>query len=114
MHRPTAPTIPPVTLQHLLHAYLIIRPIGVSFEAVFQRPACDTLRRVVECKAALLRTEAWKAAQRKVTKPVRRVRLGADGQPVRWCTQMAHGQYEPILQPELPNLYPTTNVKEPT
>lgn len=59
MHRPTAPAMPPVTLQHLLHAYLIIRPIGVSFEAVLQRPACDALRQVVECKAGLLLADAW-------------------------------------------------------
>ncbi len=109
MHRPTAPAMPPVTLQHLLHAYLIIRPIGVSFEAAMQRPECATLRRVIECKAALLRTEAWKAAQRPATVPVRRVRLGADGQPVGWCTQMTRGPYEPILQPELPNIYPMQN-----
>lgn len=60
MHRPTAPAMPAVTLQHLLHAYIIIRPIGVSFEAAMQRPECATLRRVIECKAALL-ADAWEA-----------------------------------------------------
>jgi hypothetical protein len=99
--------LPPVTQQHLLHAYAIIRPIGVSFEAAMQRPECATLRRVIECKAAQLRTEAWKATQIRPAVPVRRVRLDADGQPAGWCTQMTRGPYEPILQPELPNIYPT-------
>lgn len=67
MPRTTAPTMPPVTLQHLLHAYLIIRPIGVSFEAVLQRPACDALRRVVECKAAQLLADAWNAVTNPTT-----------------------------------------------
>ena len=67
MHLSTAPTMPPVTLQHLLHAYLIIRPIGVSFEAVLQRPACDALRRVVECKAAQLLADAWAAVTNPTT-----------------------------------------------
>lgn len=59
-------TLPPVTQQHLLHAYIIIRPIGVSFAAAMQRPERDPLRRVIEHKAALLRTTAWKAALRRV------------------------------------------------
>ena len=100
-------TLPPVTQHHLLHAYAIIRPIGVSFEAAMQLPQFTTLRRVIECKAAQLRTEAWQATQTRPVVPVRRVRLGADGQPVGWCTQMTRGPYEPILQPELPNIYPT-------
>lgn len=100
-------TLPPVTQHHLLHAYAIIRPIGVSFEAAMQRPECATLRKVIECKAAMLRTEAWKATQIRTVVPVRRMRLGADGHPMGWCTQMAPGAYEPILQPELPNFYPT-------
>lgn len=105
-------TLPPVTQHHLLHAYAIISPIGVSFEAAMQLPECATLRKVIECKAAMLRTEAWKAAQRQVIVPVRRVRLGADGQPVGWCTQMTRGPYEPILQPELPNFYPTQSTHD--
>jgi hypothetical protein len=102
MPRPT--DLPPVTQQHLLHAYAILRPIGVSFEAAMQRPECATWRRVIECKAAQLRTDAWKAAHQRTIVPVRRVRLGPDGNPAGWCTQMARGPYEPILQPELPNL----------
>lgn len=66
MKRTTAPTLPPITQQHLLLAYIILRPIGVSFAAAMQRPERDPLRRVIECKAALLRTTAWKAAHRRV------------------------------------------------
>lgn len=101
-------TMPPVTDQHRMHAYAILRPIGVSFEAAMHRPECATLRRVIECKAAQLRTEAWKAAHQLATVPVRRVRMGSDGNPSGWCTQMARGAYEPVLQPELPHVYPTT------
>lgn len=53
--------LPPVTQHHLLYAYAIIRPIGVSFEAAMQLPECAALRRVIEYKAAMLRTEAWNA-----------------------------------------------------
>lgn len=101
---PRPADLPPVTQQHLMHAFCIIRPIGVSFEAAMQRPECTTLRRVIECKAAQLRTDAWAATMQRTVVPVRRVRMGADGHPMAWCTQMARGPYEPILQPELPNL----------
>ena len=57
------PTLPPVTQQHRMHAYAILRPIGVSFDAAMQHPDCATWRRVIECKAAQLRTSAWRAAQ---------------------------------------------------
>lgn len=55
---PRHPALPPVTDQHRMHAYAILRPIGVSFEAAMQRPDCTTWRRVIECKAAQLRTSA--------------------------------------------------------
>lgn len=72
MHRTTAPTLPPamgpITQHHLLHAYLIIRPIGVSFEAAMAKPAHNPLRRVIEFKAGLLRAQAAKAARRSIHK----------------------------------------------
>ncbi|TXH90328.1 MAG: hypothetical protein E6Q78_05135 [Rhodoferax sp.] len=94
--------LPPVTLQHRMHAYLVIRPIGVSFEAAMNHPRHAALRKVIECKAALIRTEAWKAVHQRVVTPVRRVRLGTDGHPVGWATQMVMAGFEPIKQPELP------------
>ena len=54
--------LPPVTDQHRMHAYAILRPIGVSFAATMQRPECTTWRQVIECKAAQLRNSAWVAA----------------------------------------------------
>ena len=64
-------------------------------------PAHDTLRRVIEIKARQLRTDAWEATQVRTVVPVRRIRLGVDGHPIGWCTQMAPGGHEPILQPDL-------------
>lgn len=94
--------LPPVTLQHRMHAYLVIRPIGVSFDAAMSLPRYASLRKVIEAKAAQLRTDAWKAVHKRVVVPVRRCRLGVDGHPVGWATQMVMAGYEPITQPELP------------
>lgn len=92
--------LPPVTLQHLQHAYIVIRPVGVSFDAVMNRPEYALLRKVIECKAAQLRTDAWKAAHQRVVVPVRRCRLGVDGHPVSWATQKVMAGYEPVIQPD--------------
>lgn len=102
MPNTTPDDLPPVTLQHLHHAYLVIRPVGVSFDAAMNHPAHAVLRKVIQCKAAQLRTDAWKAACQRVVKPVRRIRLGVDGHPVGWATQMAMAGFEPVIQPELP------------
>lgn len=112
MARTTAPDLPPVTLQHLMHAYLVIRPAGVSFDAAMTLPQYAVLRKVIECKAAQLRTEAWKASQERVVVPVRRCRLGADGHPVSWATQMVMAGYAPVVQPELP--FTHQNTPQPT
>lgn len=98
----TQPELPPVTLQHLQHAYIVIRPVGVSFDAAMNLPQHAVLRRVIQAKAAQLRTDAWRAVHQRVVVPVRRCRLGVDGHPVGWATQMAMAGYEPITQPELP------------
>lgn len=95
------PDLPPVTEQHLQHAYLIIRPKGVNFAAVMAMPPEHTLRRVIEIKAHQLRTEAWLETQQHHLMPIRRCRLGANGQPVGWITQRAPGSLEPIQQPDL-------------
>lgn len=94
--------LPPVTLQHRMHAYLVIRPIGVSFDAAMNLPQHAALRKVIQSKAAHLRTEAWKAVHQRVVVPVRRCRLGVDGHPVGWATQMVMAGHESITQPELP------------
>jgi hypothetical protein len=97
------PDLPPVTEQHLQHAYLIIRPAHISFAAAMALPSDHSLRRVIEIKAHQLRTEAWMATQKRSVIPVRRCRLGTDGHPVKWSTQVACGDFEPVLQPNLFN-----------
>lgn len=94
--------LPPVTLQHLQHAYIIIRPLGLSFDAVMNLPQYAKQRKVIEAKAAQLRTDAWRSVHQRVVEPVRRCRMGVDGHPVGWATQMVMAGYEPITQPELP------------
>jgi hypothetical protein len=93
--------MPPVTDMHRQQAYIIIRPKGVSFEAAMTLPEFDTIRRVIEAKAHQIRTEAWMTTMRRTVTPVRRCRPGVDGHPVKWATQMAMGDFEPIIQPDL-------------
>jgi len=93
--------LPAITERQLLHAYLIIRPKGVSFTAAMTHPDCALVRRVIEAKAHQLRTDAWECTQKRSVVPVRRCRPGVDGHPVKWSTQMAMGDFEPITQPDL-------------
>ena len=93
--------LPPITEGHLLHAYLIIRPKGVSFTAAMTLPQFALIRRCIEVKASKLRTDAWECTQKRSVVPVRRCRPGVDGHPVKWSTQMAMGDFEPITQPDL-------------
>jgi hypothetical protein len=93
--------LPPVTEQHRQHAYLVLRPRGISFQAAMMMPQHALLRRLIEAKAHQLRTDAWMATQQRTVVPVRRCRPGADGHPIKWSTQMAMGDFEPVLQPDL-------------
>lgn len=93
--------MPPVTETHRQHAYVLLRPRCISFEAAMTLPQHDTLRRVIEAKAHQLRTDAWMATQQRTVVPVPRVKLGVDGHPIGWCTQMAPSGHTPILQPDL-------------
>jgi len=49
----TPADLPPVTLQHLQHAYIVIRPVGVSFDAAMNLPQHAVLRRVIQLKEAM-------------------------------------------------------------
>lgn len=93
--------MPPVTDEHRQHAYLVLRPRGISFTAAMTIPEHDLLRRLIEAKAHQLRTAAWIQTQKRVVVPVPRVKLGVDGHPIGWCTQMAAIGHEPISQPDL-------------
>lgn len=96
-----ATDLPPVTDGHRIQAYLMIRPLGVSYTAAMTLPQYDTLHRTIEALAHKLRTDAWKTTQARTVVPVPRCRAGADGHPVKWATQMAMGPWAPIQQPEL-------------
>ena len=84
-------TLPEVTHAHRLAAFTAMHWSGWTFEAAMQY---DMRRRLVEARAAQIRTDEWKATQRRSVVPVKRVRLGADGHPVSWCTQMTRGQFQ--------------------
>lgn len=93
--------MPPVTDAHRQHAYLALRPRSVSFEATMALPQHALLKRVIEAKAHQLRTDAWIATQKRTVVPMPRVKLGVDGHPIGWCTQMAPSAYQTISQPDL-------------
>jgi hypothetical protein len=90
--------MPPVTDSHRQHAYIIIRPAGRSYSAAMADPM---LARVIEAKAHALRTADWLRTQQRTVVPVKRVRLGSDGHPMAWCTQMAPGPLVRISQPDI-------------
>lgn len=62
--------------------------------------ANDTRKRVIECRAARLRTQEWELTQSITRVMVKRVALGLDGHPVRWITQLAPGPHR-TLDPDL-------------
>jgi hypothetical protein len=96
--RITPADMPPVTDAHRRAAFEAMHWTGWKFEAAMQ---FDMRRRFIEARAHAIRTAEWeKTTQRRVV-PVRRVRLGADGHPVSWCTQLVLGPRESTTQPEL-------------
>lgn len=80
--------LPPVTEVHRQAAYALMRWNGTTFAQAMAHPVQG---RVIECRAAQLRTQEWERTTQHTVVPVRRVRLGVDGHPVGWCTQMAPG-----------------------
>jgi hypothetical protein len=95
--------MPPVTEAHRQHAYILLRPKGISYTAAMTLPENDILRRGIEAKAHQLRTNAWLETQKRTVVPVRRCRPGVDGHPVKWATQLVMGDYAPVHQPDLLN-----------
>lgn len=102
MNATNAPGLPPVTQNDLMAAYIIIRPLGVPFDVAMTCPAHDTLRRVILCKAAQIRSERWLQTQVHRVACVPRAVMGADGHPVGYVTQRVPGRLEPRMQNELP------------
>ena len=80
-------TMPEVTQAHRLAAFTAMHWRGWTFESALRY---DVRRRLIEARAAQIRTAEWKATQQRSVVPVKRVRLGADGHP-KWVTQLAPG-----------------------
>ena len=90
--------MPPVTDAHRQAAFENMHWTGWTYEAAMR---FDMRRRLIECRAHVLRTQEWKATQQRTVVPVRRCRPGTDGHPLKWCTQMVLGPYQPTQQPDL-------------
>lgn len=94
----TLPDLPPVTDAHRLAAFEAMQWVGLTYA---QAQLSDTHRRVIECRAHQLRSQEWLATQQRTVVNVPRCRPGADGHPMKWCTQQAAGPWAPIQQPDL-------------
>lgn len=101
-----APDLPPVTDAHRQAAFVAMGWRGWTYTAALADP---TRSRVLECRAAQIRTQEWVATQQRTVLPVRRCRPGVDGHPVRWCTQIVAGTFEPRRQSDI--LQSTSNDK---
>lgn len=77
--------LPPLTPEDLMAAYILIRPLGVPFDQAMNNPAHYRLRRVILCKAALIRSDRWLQTQVHRVACVPRAVLGADGHPVGYA-----------------------------
>ena len=89
-------TLPPVLDAHRQAAFVVMDWAGLTFEQAM----ADTVKsRVIECLAAQIRTREWKRTAQRTVVPVPRVRLGADGHPVGWCTQMVPGAH--VVNPQV-------------
>lgn len=86
----SAPDLPPVTDAHRHAAFEAMHWPGWTYEAAMQY---SLRRKLIECRAAQMRTREWVATQARSVVPVKRVRLGADGHPVGWATQMTRGDF---------------------
>ena len=84
----TITALPPVTDTHRQAAFAAMHWTGCTYT---QAIACPVKSRVVECRAAQIRTQEWERTTKRTVVPVRRVRLGADGHPMGWCTQIVPG-----------------------
>lgn len=98
MNTTTLPDLPPVTEAHRLAAFTAMHWPGITYAQALQN---DTKRRIIECRAHQLRSNEWLATQQRSVVPVARCRPGADGHPMKWCTQMAKGPWVSVQQPDL-------------
>lgn len=110
LHKPAllpAADMPPITEAHLRTAYQKLKIRHLTFDQVLLD---DGQRRVLVACAHQLRRTEWEREHIRTVVPVHRVRLGVDGHPIKWCTQMAPGQW---ARPATPDLF-TNNTTFPT
>lgn len=88
MARATHDPLPPVTDAHRRAAFTSLRWMG-TYEMAMSAPF---RARLIEARAADLRTQEWARTTQRTVVPVRRVVLGADGHPMRYVTQMCPGE----------------------
>lgn len=93
-----APMLPLVTEAHRLAAFELLCIHGHTYTSAMLDAKHAKL---INACAAQIRTREFIRTTRRTVVPVRRIRLGADGHPMGWCTQMAPGALEPVQQPEL-------------
>jgi hypothetical protein len=88
--------LPPVTDAHLQAAFELMAFKGLTFAQAMAHPI---KRRTIEVCATSLRTQEYARSHARTVVPVRRIKLGTDGHPIGWCTQLVRGPYDP--QPDL-------------
>ena len=84
------PNLPEVTDAHRRAAFEAMHWAGWTFDAAMQY---DMRRRLIEIRAAQIRTAQWQATQMRSVVPIKRIKLGCDGHPIGWATQMTRGDF---------------------
>lgn len=100
MNRPadTPADLPEVTDAHRRAAFAGMGWKGWTFEAAMR---FDMRSRLIECRAHALRTAEWERTTKRTVQHVKRVKLGTDGHPLTWCTQIVLGERVPRTQIDL-------------
>lgn len=88
----------PITTEHLRMAFERVALQGWTYDAAMNDPV---RRHVIVACAHAIRTSEWERTQHRTVEPVRRIKLGCDGHPVGWCTQMAQGPLAPATQADI-------------
>ena len=91
-------TLPPVTDAHRLAAFEAMHWPGWTYEAAMRY---DMRRRLIEARAAHLRTAQFKQQARCTTQTVRRL----DPATGQWCCQRVPGPYADVCTASEPSLF---------
>ncbi len=93
--------MPEVTQAHRQEAFGRMKWNGWTYEAAMK---FDMRKRLVECLAHHIRTQEWMAKTNRSVQHVKRVRLGIDGHPVGWATQIVMGPRVQTIQQNITEL----------